>query len=123
MLDYFLHLALPLLLDLLLLQLFVPSPSVILLADHQVFEQAVHEVLTHIFIALHVEFVVVVPVVEVAMEAGLKREAIDDVELLPQDDSGRLELGCLQSEATGVVSELLSLFRKELGDDPHLEVV
>ena len=64
----------------------------------------------HFLVASLVELVVCVSMIKVAMEARFEGEAIHDVELPPQDDSGGFQLRCLQSEATGVISELLRLF-------------
>jgi len=47
-------------------------------------------VLAHFFILLGRKFEVIVDPVEVAMETGLKRKAVHDVELSPHDDTGGL---------------------------------
>lgn len=56
------------------------------------------------------------------MEAGLKSEAVHDVELSPEHDSGRFLLGTLDAELAGKEAELIRFLTKQLGYDPHAEV-
>ena len=67
----------------LLQDLFVPLPTVVLFADHEVLKQAIHEVLAHLLVAALVELEVVLVMVEIPVEAGLEGEAVHDVEFPP----------------------------------------
>ena len=83
--------------------------ALLLFDDEHVFVQAVDKVLTHLLIGLLVKLKIVPILVKVAMERCLYRVAIDDPELLAEENARRLSLGLLVFELAGVVAELLCL--------------
>lgn len=79
--------------------------------------------LAHFLILSACELLIIVHMVEVAMEARFKRETVRNVEFTPHYYSCGLQFRLLEAEAARVIPKLLSFLGNQLGYNTHFEVV
>lgn len=79
--------------------------------------------LSHLLISRLFELKVVVFLVKMTMKARFKGKAVENVELLPHNDTCGLQLRFLVTEAARVVAEHLRFFREQFRNYSHFEVL